>query len=840
MRSIDKQKRDYAYRLFQCLVVSKRPLLVKELAELFAIQPNAEALPAFDANLRPENPEEFILSACSTLVAVVNVGHGDEDQSLYEDVGQNPFQSLFQDEDQNHEGLYQDEKIVQFSHFSVREYLISDRIAISEHVSGFRILPRPAHALLAGACLSVLLQLDDHIVRDEDQNTPLVLYAAQYWIDHARFEDVSSDIHHGMKLLFDRDKPYFVAWLQLHDVDTPSWYSIPRPELFPAPLYYAALCGFRDIAAHLLDTHSQDASPLGGSYWTPLHAALDNGHLSVAILLLARGAAIGAQDSQGQTPLHIASHHGYTEVISLLLDRGADPNAETKIRETPLCLASKYGRQDAARLLLERSADANSQSTKGLTPLRAAWQEGHIDIVRLLLDHGANAKSPDNRGKSPLHVVLQEGRSSDIGIDPEDSSLVKPNPAFLKHRLDVVMLLLEHGADADYPDYYGKTPLHIALRGGVIDVAQLLLHHGANPNHPDNYGDTPLHITSQSGFIDSVQLLLNHGAEPNHPGNYGETPLHSASQGGFTDVVRLLLHHGADPNHPDNFGTTPLRDALQMGHDEIIRLLIDLLGNDCWPSLHAASHEGHDKIVGSLLNHGVDANYPDSDGWTALHAASQEGHDNIVRLLLDHGADANRSDSDDWTSLHAASQGGHDTVVRLLLDHGADTNRSDNDGWSSLHAASQEGHESVVRLLLDHGAIADHPDHDGWTPIHAASQRGHDRLVRLLLDHGAAPNRQDNRGRTPLHVAWKKNNGLHPSSYLLLHPDAGANSPGSDGWTLLRQVSKRGDNNVVRLLLKHGADANQPDNDGLTPLRLALRAGAATMSTNYDSVTAQR
>jgi hypothetical protein len=131
---INRQKRDYAYRLFQCLDVSKRPLLVEELAELFAIEPNKDTISVYNAHFRPENPEEFILSACSTLVAVVN---------------------------------NRGRKIVQFSHFSVREYLTSHRISISEHVSHFHVLPRPAHTLFARACLSVLLHLDDHMGRDE-------------------------------------------------------------------------------------------------------------------------------------------------------------------------------------------------------------------------------------------------------------------------------------------------------------------------------------------------------------------------------------------------------------------------------------------------------------------------------------------------------------------------------------------------------------------------------------------------------------------------------------------------------------------------------------------------
>ena len=868
LRRIDKQKRDFACRLFQCLVVSKRPLRVEELAELFAIQPDVDTIPTFDARCRPENPEEFVLSACSTLVAVVN--------------------------NRRH-------KIVQFSHFSVREYLTSDRIAISEHVSRFQVLLRPAHALLARACLSVLLQLDDHIVQNEIQDFPLTSYAAQYWVEHAQFDNVASEIQHGMGCLFDKGKPHFKAWRRVYNIDNQTRYSGADPP-HSVPLYYAALCGFRHLVEHLVNAHPKDVNARGGRCTTPLHAAVNKGHLAVAMFLLEHGADIRSRDSQSRTSLHVASYHGYADVVSFLIDRGVDPNTETDNRETPLYLASKYGRQDAARLLLEHSADPNHQNAKGLTPLHAAWKGGHVGNIRLLLDHGADVKSPDNRGNSPLHVVLQESPYGNILVDlaPPSFSL----PAFLEYRLDVVTLLLEHGADASYPDNDGETPLHIVLRRGLIDIVRLFLHHGADANIPDKRGTSPLHVVLQEdrrddtdtllfdypdgpsseepnpAFLehrsDIVMLLLDHGADANHPDNNGGTPLHIASQRGFIDIVRLLLHHGADVNRPDIFGITPLHDALKTSHDEIIRLLLDLPGNDSWTLLHAASQEGHDDIVGALLNHGVDANRPDNDGWTALHAASQEGHNDIVRLLLSHGADVNRSDDDGWNPLHAASQEGHDTVVRLLLDHGAAADHTDRDSWTPLHAASQQGHNDIVQLLLNHGAAPNHQDHRGWTPLHATSQEGHndivqllldhgaapnhqdnrgwtplhaasleghDNIVRLLLDHGAAPNHQDNRGRTPLHAAWKKSNGHHTSPYLLLRPDSGANCPGSgssDAWSLLRRVSKRGNNNTVRLLLKRGADANQPDSDGLTPLHLALQAGTATASTSYYSVMAQR
>ena len=99
LEEIPKEKWQHAHRLFQCLVVAIRPLRVEELAELFAIEFDPDAGPNLKEGWRPENPEDAVLSACSTLIAVI------------ESKGS---------------------KVVQFSHFSVKEYLTSDRLRTSE------------------------------------------------------------------------------------------------------------------------------------------------------------------------------------------------------------------------------------------------------------------------------------------------------------------------------------------------------------------------------------------------------------------------------------------------------------------------------------------------------------------------------------------------------------------------------------------------------------------------------------------------------------------------------------------------------------------------------------
>src|SRR6266849_6547418 len=231
---IDEQKREYAQRLFRCLMVSIRPLRVEELAEILAIQFDEEALPKYNTDWRPAYAEEMIVSVCSSLIAIVDRGG---------------------------------HRVVQFSHFSVKEYLTSGRLAAAEeHLSYYHILPEPAHTILAHASLSVLLHLDDEIDRDTIARFPLAPYAARHWVDHAQFRNVSSHVEEVMKRLFDPAKPHFVAWVWQYDIDR--YWAERMPTMHPTepeavPLYNAPLCGFVGLAEHLIAApcHAKEGHP---------------------------------------------------------------------------------------------------------------------------------------------------------------------------------------------------------------------------------------------------------------------------------------------------------------------------------------------------------------------------------------------------------------------------------------------------------------------------------------------------------------------------------------------------------------------------------------------------
>ncbi|KAI9429250.1 hypothetical protein H4582DRAFT_1827281, partial [Lactarius indigo] len=121
LREISRANRDHAYRLLQCLTVAVRPLRVEELAEVLAIDFNARGGPKLNADWRWEDNEEAVLSACSSLVTIVMDGGS---------------------------------RVVQFSHFSVKEFLTSNRLAscVGEE-SRFHIRLESAHTILAQASL---------------------------------------------------------------------------------------------------------------------------------------------------------------------------------------------------------------------------------------------------------------------------------------------------------------------------------------------------------------------------------------------------------------------------------------------------------------------------------------------------------------------------------------------------------------------------------------------------------------------------------------------------------------------------------------------------------------
>jgi ankyrin repeat protein len=402
LREIKKPNRDQALRLLQCLVVATRPLRVEELAEVLAVDfdDTAEEVPKLKANWRWEDQEQALLSSCSSLIAIIDNYNENDDGD--------------EDNDNNHS------RVVQFSHFSVKEFLTSSRLATqTRDVSHYHILLEPAHTIMAQACLSILLQLDDRVDQTSvGNNSPLAGYAARHWVIHAQFGNVSSYLRAPMERLFDPDQPYFQAWIKLYDIDTPPSISSAffqfdaRSEAHATPLYYAALCGLQEIAEHLILKKPQDVDASGGYCLTPFVAALSRRHFQVARLLHRNGSSVDTRGHDRISTLHSAAFCGDLEMIQVLLgDYKADINTRCDFGITPLCDAVSDSHPESypevVQFLLEHGADPNVLQNDGRTPLRIASKSGQSEIVRLLLEHGADVNLANDSGRTALQLALE-------------------------------------------------------------------------------------------------------------------------------------------------------------------------------------------------------------------------------------------------------------------------------------------------------------------------------------------------------------------------------------------------------------------------------------------------
>ena len=504
LREINKADWEFAHRLFQLVAVAARPLRVEELAELLAFDFKAGPIPKFHEDWRLEDPMHAVLSTCPSFFTIV-------DGEIY-----NP----------HHE-------VVQFSHFSVKEFLTSSRLAKANDINlhRYHISETPAHTLAASACLGYLLHLDKDVTSKSLRKLPFTEYSAEYWADHALLEDVSRNVKDGLKELFDASKPHLAVCIWISDPGLPSWKRLhpsersPRPsQLSGTPLHYAALWGLHSIVELLVDELSMN---------------------------------VNSQDfTDSATPLHLASREGHIKVARRLLERDADVKAQNKAKETQLHVASQCGCLEIACMLIECGADVSAQDYVSQTPLHVASRVGKLEVARMLIECSASVSAQDNNERTPLHLVSFP--NTDPGIDNSGCP-------------EVALMLLEHGADVSARDRVSQTPLHLASLAGKLAVARILIECGASVSAQNKDERTPLHMvsfghlgldTDNSGYPEVARMLIERGADVSAQDKFSQTPLHLASGTGKLEVARMLIECGASVSAQDRDKQTPLHKAL--------------------------------------------------------------------------------------------------------------------------------------------------------------------------------------------------------------------------------------------------------------------------------------
>ena len=151
---------------------------------------------------------------------------------------------------------------------------------------------------------------------------------------------------------------------------------------------------------------------------------------------------------------------------------------------SPLQVAAAYGIGSLVKILLDRGEPAGAESEDGRSALYFAADSPNIEMITLLLKGGA---SPNARKDFP----------------PPFHRLVWRNP-----KLELVNLMLEHGADCNIMDQWGFNVMHwFALFGSDLEVLQILLKAHGDINVPDSFGETPLHKLMYNSLDVSLEML---------------------------------------------------------------------------------------------------------------------------------------------------------------------------------------------------------------------------------------------------------------------------------------------------------------------------------------------
>lgn len=461
---------------------------------------------------------------------------------------------------------------------------------------------------------------------------------------------------------------------------------------------------------------------------TPLHAAAINDHFDTVELLLDHGADPNIPNDDGETALHLAVVGNLHGIVELLFQHSANANIHGRWGP-PLLLAAANGYLNIVIQLIDQKAVLDVGDCDKSTPLHHAAQFGHAAVVGLLLEKGATANAQNASGRTPLHTAAGNGQLTTIEVLIDEGAAVNIRDeagstalydSILNDHFEVAEFLLQKGA-TPRTAVDGWTPLHFAVSKGAFDLVMSLIQHGADKNAQTHAGWTPLHCAIGGNHLGLAESLLEQGAAIK-ANKTGWTPLHLAARRAQHNVTIQLLERGADINARTEHGLTPLAFSNSPNEEvndqqrlEEVRLLFRqgaAFNSDsrCWSPLHIAAREDHCQIIAYYLDQGIDINAQTNCGRTALWIAIDNGSLGTAELLIGRGAEVDISDRDGEVALHVAVEHEDLRFAQSLIERNCNVNVLSKEGISSLRRAIEWGTDEVVEYLIRSGAKLDAMD----------------------------------------------------------------------------------------------------------------------------------
>jgi ankyrin repeat protein len=539
---------------------------------------------------------------------------------------------------------------------------------------------------------------------------------------HSRLQSVSyQNDFHPLSLAAQNGHITVVRILLNHkDLDLDGSYGAYKRK---GALTLASMGGFLEIVALLLESDLKSflADPLQIN--RSLKAALRSGQVSTARLIL-KWAFENGMKSKLKLPssIHKIPEDDMDKIIHALSEANREIDEKGGTRENSLQANAHKGDLAAVSRLLDLGADIENNSGEWGTPLMAAASAGKLEVMQLLIDRGANIMTidvgKDRSGGSAIDYAAARGQEKMIKalIDKGArfnlqslhwTSSYHHQPRFNvlqmasrhKNSAPVLRLLFEYGAKVNEVERNESqsqmSPLQVAAQYGDRDSLQVLLDYGADVNFTNPDGNTPVHSAVEGGQSENLKLLIKQGANINATNKTKKSALMLTMDYSWRDqsssLIQILVDNGADIDITDCDGNTALMLAASKGYS-----LTTLDGF---------------KI---LVQHGANIRTRNSKRLTVLMIAASQYNHGFFEYLLQNKSDLYTNEVEEiGDALNLAASNGRLKIVKLLLEFFGKMDLRDgrfNAALSvALSSATSKGHLDIIPLLLEYGAEETEP-----------------------------------------------------------------------------------------------------------------------------------